>query len=343
MNRARVCPSCWKELTSYEAICSEHGLKAVLDRKGEVVANRYRLNHVIGIGALNTTVWDAFDLKRPRSTAVKICPPENPTELERIIHGTWIGSLLEHPLVTQTYEYGETDDGHFYCVMERLRGRTIHRLIEDGPLGMQEALSIMDRVLDALSHAHEENVVHLDVKPSNIFITSDGPGRWRTVLLDFGVARFIKRPEYQEDDEQTEMRRKIVGTPEYMAPEQILGGELDSAADIYAAGVVLFRMLTGKLPFTGETRHDLYRAHIGLSPPRLVEAYPTGVYPAALEEAVRSMMTKTASHRPSAVTLREIFAKIRASQPRRRGKRIPAHTYVPNATDTELLAAPKVG
>ncbi|MCA9514231.1 MAG: serine/threonine protein kinase [Myxococcales bacterium] len=287
------------------ASCAEHGLRGVVDRVGEVLAHRFVLMKLIGIGSRNTTVWEARDTELAQDVAVKICPPVDPLELERTIHGTWVGSRLAHPGVTRVIEFGETDDGAYYCVMERLRGRTVQRVLETQPLRPADAARVVERTLEALEYVHAQGVIHRDIKTTNLFVGALGEGRFTVKLLDFGIARLVTDVQPGDLDPS-----KIVGTPEYMAPEQITGGELDARSDLYAVGVVLFRLLTGQLPFEEETRQALYLAHLEKAPPALGSVDPT--LPVELDAVVRRALAKAPEDRfASAAEMRAALRGIR--------------------------------
>jgi len=300
-----VCPLCWQPLPHSDATCPVHSRRAVLDRIGALVARRYRLSRLIGLGSRHTTVWEARDEEVPRDVAVKICPPIDPVELERTMHGTWVGSRLRHPGIAAVHEFGETPDGAYYCVMERLRGRTIQRLLERHPFQPVDAMRVAARALGILAHVHGQGIIHRDIKPANLFVAATPSGRWALKLLDFGIARSLDRPEPGDQD-----ATRIVGTPEYMAPEQIVGGALDVRTDIYQVGVVLFRALTGRLPFQAADRHALYLAHLERSAPSLAEVAPHQRWPEELEDVIATALAKDPAERYATAMSMQVALRI---------------------------------
>lgn len=288
--------------------CPEHDLAPVVDRTGQRVADRYVIDHLIGLGNGETTVWQAEDTVRRHDVALKLCPAEVPDELERTRHGVGISAGFDHPNITRVFEYGFTRDGALYCAMERLRGRTLQRLLEHRPLALLDAIAVADQLLAALEHIHEERVLHRDIKPANLFVhhTGEADGRgWTVKLLDFGVAC----------DKGTASRGepggRIVGTPEYMAPEQVTAGPLDERTDLYQFGVVLYRMLTGRLPFLLTDRREIYQAHLEAPVPRMREVAPERDLPLGVERVMRRLLAKRPERRfSSAAAVRLALSQV---------------------------------
>lgn len=299
----RVCPRCWAPADP-DGRCGLHGLAGVMDRQGEVFASRFVAERLIGVGSFQTTVWQARDLQTDEEVALKVSPALNLAAVERTIHGTHVSLRLDHRNIARVIEFGEADDGTFYCAMERLHGRTLHQLLQRRPFSAVDALRLAERLLSALELVHAAGVVHRDLKPGNVFIATTTPGEWRPVLLDFGIAVDVSRGASPPTD-------RIVGTPEYMAPEQILGQPVDQRADIYGFGVLLFRTVTGELPFQAENRHDIYRAHLDAPTPRLSDVLGEEV-PFALEIAVARCLAKSPGDRwQSAAELRTALDRVR--------------------------------
>lgn len=210
-----------------------------------------RLSHYvvlerIGAGGMGV-VYRARDERLPREVAIKVLPPGllADTELrERFRREALALARLQHPAIATLFEFDHTGDQDF-LVMEHVAGETLEERMAGGPLPEEEALALAGQILDALAAAHEQGVVHRDLKPGNVVVTQRG----QVKVLDFGVAKFVGN----EADEDLTLRTGgvpgIVGTLAYMAPEQMLEGAVDARADLYALGVVLYRMTTGRLPF----------------------------------------------------------------------------------------------
>jgi serine/threonine-protein kinase len=199
---------------------------------------------------------------------------------------------LDHPSLAPVLDAGATATGRPFFVMPLLEGETVKaRLVRAGVMDPAEACAVMGEALDALDAAHRAGIVHRDVKPANVFLPHGEGGR-RAVLLDFGVAKLLASRERLTTD------ARIVGTPRYLAPEQILGGRVDARTDVYAAGLTLFEMIAGRGPFTAIGPVDLMRAHLEDAPPRLCDLAPVS---GAIEHAVARAIARMPARRwPSA-------------------------------------------
>jgi len=201
------------------------------------------------IARSNDIVWEAVDPELGRRVAIKeLNLPEGVTEaqkqerINRFQREAKAAGRLSHPNIVTIHEIG-VENGRYYIVMEYLEGENLReRLQRQGAIPLKEAVDITLQVLAALEHAHRMGVVHRDIKPENIHLLPDGLVK----LTDFGIARIVFEPNITIDGQ-------IFGTPSYMSPEQIEGGEIDARTDIFSMGVVLYEMLTGRKPFTGES------------------------------------------------------------------------------------------
>jgi serine/threonine protein kinase/Flp pilus assembly protein TadD len=210
---------------------------------GEIVAH-YRILEKLGGGGMGV-VYRAEDLKLRRQVAVKFLPAELTRDEQakgRFIHEAQAASALDHPNICTVHEINETEDGRLFMVMACYEGETLKTRIARGPLRFAEAARITDQVASGLAKAHGRGIVHRDIKPANIMLTSDGPVK----ILDFGLARLPDAGGITETG-------TTWGTVGYMSPEQAAGGAIDHRADLWALGVVLYEMLTGRRPFPGES------------------------------------------------------------------------------------------
>jgi eukaryotic-like serine/threonine-protein kinase len=205
---------------------------------------KYQIRGLLGSGAMGV-VYKGFDAAIDRGVAIKVVAKSalHPAELQNILgrfrHEARAVGRLVHPRIVQIYDYGE-DAEIAYIVMELVNGKTLRqRLTQGEAFGIRESWEIIRQLLDAIGHAHEEGVVHRDVKPSNIMINKDGDIK----LGDFGIARTEASGLTQVGD--------VLGTLHYMSPEQFLGAEVDSLADLYSIGVIAYELLVGRKPFTG--------------------------------------------------------------------------------------------
>jgi eukaryotic-like serine/threonine-protein kinase len=209
----------------------------------ELLAERYHLEEHLGDGGM-ARVYKAWDRYLERHVAVKLVRPEVPLsdrDRRRFIREAQTVAQLRHPNVVAVHDAGIAD-GLPFLVMELLPGGTLRDQLRHGPLLVEEALRVVHAIAEALETAHAAGILHLDVKPENIVFAASGEPR----LSDFGISRWL-------GEEFTRTQNKIMGTAAYLAPEQLSGEPLDARADVYALGVVLYEMLTGSRPFSGET------------------------------------------------------------------------------------------
>lgn len=255
--------------------------------EGQVVLNgRYRLLERIGSGGMSV-VYRAQDLSLGRIVAIKILN-ENLTDdegfLRRFQREAHSAANLSHPNIVTVHDIGQDGNRH-YIVMEFVDGRTIKQLVrlqnqQGPPLAVGRALDLAIQVCAGIGYAHRANLVHCDVKSQNILVTRDD----RVKVADFGIARALSEATQHTADSQ------IWGTPHYFSPEQAAGQPASPASDVYAIGVVLFELLTGRLPFSAETHTALALKHMHEPPPRASEFNP--LVPPQLDQILQKVMSK---------------------------------------------------
>jgi serine/threonine protein kinase len=208
---------------------------------------RFEVQEIIGQGSMGAVLL-ARDPAIDRPVAIKLIqtathlmPAQQEKYRERFYREASAAGQLQHHSIATVYDVGHTDDGTPFIVMEYLKGKTLRELIEEHRLTVDQALKIARDVLDALSYAHEQGIVHRDIKPGNILVTSDFHGK----IMDFGIAHVVGSELTTGDD--------VLGSPYYMAPEQLSKAKVDQRTDLFSFSVVLYRMLTGRLPFTGDS------------------------------------------------------------------------------------------
>ena len=225
---------------------------------GRTVGN-YRIVEKLGEGAMGT-VYRAVDQMVDRTVAIKVLKPEiaqNAETLERFHREAVALARLNHPCIAQLYAFFQ-EGGEYFMVMEFVPGETLdERIGREGRLEWLCALKILAPVLEGVGHAHSLGILHRDLKPANIMLATDG----RVKVMDFGIACVLNSTRLTRE-------ARLVGTLEYLAPERALGKPPDARSDIYSLGMVLYEMLTGRLPFTGDTDFDLIRAQLNQKPPR---------------------------------------------------------------------------
>ncbi len=224
---------------------------------------KYRIVDKLGRGGMGT-VYKAVDQTLDREVAIKVLNPDltDPDVLKRFRGEAVTLARLNHPGIATIYELHHQRDGELLMVMEFVRGETFHELSDRlGPLAPPQAAYLCTLVLDALGHAHRGGIVHRDLKPANLMITEVGVVK----VMDFGIARVLGSEHFTHSG-------YMMGTPAYMAPEQVLGREIDGRADLYSVGVVLYRLLSGHLPFKAETAISMVQMQIS-EPPTPVVAF----------------------------------------------------------------------
>jgi serine/threonine-protein kinase len=233
----------------------------------------YKIEYRLGAGATGV-VFRAMQTGAPAPVAIKILHDNlgTITSLKRRFEReARVLSKLEHPNIVHITDFGVVE-GLTFIAMEMLEGLTLEDVLDEAPVEPDRGLDIAAEVLRGLAYAHDKQVVHRDLKPANVFLCRGGRNGDRTKdrvkLLDFGLAKILSDDDVAEDGTLTR-RGRIVGTPAYMAPEQITGVSLDVRADVYALGVLLYELLADRRPFLSERRSELLRAHLLEPPPPL--------------------------------------------------------------------------
>ena len=258
-----------------------------------------QVGDVLGVGGF-AAVFRAHDPFLERDVAIKVLDPSLALsdELEeQFLHEARIVAGVEHPHIVPLYD-AAARGGLLYLVMRLLPGQSLADRIAQGPLPPAEAARLAHEVAMALAAAHERGVVHRDIKPDNILLDASG----HATVTDFGISRVTSRPSRDADGSTT-------GTPNYMSPEQAMGEDVDGRADTYALGVVLYEMLTGRLPFEGRNITELVAKVVSAPPPKVSAAMPQT--PIALVDLVKRLLAKERDERPDAAELVKLLAAAR--------------------------------
>ena len=218
----------------------------------------YEIHSAIGAGGMGE-VYKARDTRLNRTVAVKVLPSHiaaRPDLKQRFEHEARAVSSLNHPHICVLFDIGQRD-GVDFIVMEHLEGETLASRLHKGPLPFDQALKYALQIADAMDRAHRSGVVHRDLKPANIMLTRDG-----VKVLDFGLAKTAPKPALDGATVTKALTSEgiILGTPQYMSPEQIQGSDVDARTDIFAFGCVLYEMVTGNRAFDGKTRASVIGA-----------------------------------------------------------------------------------
>ncbi|MFH1313715.1 MAG: protein kinase [Candidatus Eisenbacteria bacterium] len=253
----------------------------VSSAEGETFAGKYRIIGDLGRGGMGV-IYKAEDIKLKRPVVLKLLPPELTRDTEarqRFMQEARAASALDHANICTIYEIDETEDGQMYIAMAYYPGKTLKEKIEHGRLKVKETVEIAIQIAGGLARAHEAGIVHRDIKPANIIVTDRGEVK----ILDFGLAKLAG----QQDLTQVGI---AMGTVIYMSPEQARGEETDGRTDIWALGVVLYEVLSGRQPFRGDRDQAVVYSILNEDPERLSSIRPD--VPATLERIVHKAMTK---------------------------------------------------
>jgi serine/threonine protein kinase len=294
----KVCPQCGSEYDTASRFCVKDG--AALRPKagddplvGRVIADRYLVLARLGEGGMGR-VYLAEHLKINRQCAVKVMNPSLVNDHEsatRFAREASNAAQILHPNVAAVFDFGESDRT-VYLVMEYVDGEPLSRiLINDGALEPRRAVDIACQIAEGLTAAHELGIVHRDLKPDNVIVTQARSGRDVPKIVDFGIAKAASEAP------QDALTRSglVIGTPEYMSPEQLLGDPIDARTDVYSLGCILYQMLTGSTPFADESREQMIRRRLHEAPPRVRDVVPG--LPRRLDATIAHMLARSPSER----------------------------------------------
>ncbi len=300
MSDQKVCPTCGTEYPLSERFCPRDGTalrsaSATDDLLGSILAERYHILKKLGEGGMGA-VYLAEHVKMGRKAALKVMNPGMNTDADAIARfnrEAANASRLNHPNVCAIYDFGETADGLIYLAMEFIEGESLTSLIEkNGSLAAPRAANIIHQAADALAVAHDYGIVHRDLKPDNIMIAKDRDGADVVKVVDFGIAKASS-----SDAQKVTKTGLVVGTPEYMSPEQLAGDKLDGRSDIYSLGLVAFNCLTGLLPFPSNTAQEAMIMRLTDHPKTLTEMRPDIAWPAELQTVMDRVLARDAEER----------------------------------------------
>lgn len=300
------------------------------DMLGDLLGGRYRIVERLGAGGM-CVVWRGHDEVLGRQVAIKLPAGPSSTDPEfrrRLRIEAQAAARLTHPHITQVYDYGEggeVDDPVPYVVMELVEGRSLAERLRGGQaLPWRQAATVCTQVAAALAAAHGRGLVHRDVTPGNVMLTSSG-----AKVLDFGISALVGEPDTGPDG-------ALLGTPAYLAPERIDGGPVTPAADIYALGVLLYRTLAGRLPWDASTATELVRAHRSATPQPLPDIPDL---PPDVAGLCARCLAKDPADRPTSVEVaRELGAALGAAPELDEPDLRPAGPVLPDRT--RLLSLP---
>jgi len=300
----RTCPQCNEQCDETHKFCPACGFpiaKVAMSTEdaliGRTLPGGYVILELVGIGGMGR-VYRAEQTNLGRTVAVKIIHPHLVGEenaAARFITEARAASRLNHPNSVAVIDFGKTSDGQLYLVMEFLRGSDLARVAyEEGPLAFRRVVNVLQQTLAALSEAHALGIIHRDLKPENVILEPTRAGGDFVKVVDFGLA---KMREVEVSKPSITSPGIVCGTPEYMSPEQGRGDPLDGLSDLYSVGVVMYQLLTGKLPFEGESPTQVVLMHLTQAPKDPREAAPERRIPDPIAEVCLRALEKDARDR----------------------------------------------
>jgi serine/threonine protein kinase len=301
------CPNCQRSYPNEFNVCPQDGTPLVelgSWAEGTVVRGKYRILSTIGQGGMGV-VYKALHVAFDELRALKVMHPSLMSDesfVKRFRHEAVITRRLQHPNAVRVDDIDEAEDGRPFIVMEYIEGRSLKAIIyEEGAMAIPRVCSISKQVAAALEAAHELGMIHRDIKPENIVLLGMAPHE-QTKVLDFGIAK-IKEARMKEGSGMTLTGAGVVvGTPQYMSPEQAMGrrgDQLDGRSDLYSLGVVMYQMLSGELPFRAETTMEMLIAHMQKPPIPLNQAHPELKIPEPMSKLVMRLLEKSPDARPA--------------------------------------------
>jgi predicted Ser/Thr protein kinase len=276
-----------------------------LDPRLEHLPSHLEVRRVLGEGG-SSVVYEAFHTRLKVAVAVKVLSVRNQQARQRMSREAELYALLDDPRIPRVYDVNDLPDGTPYVVMEMVPGQPLEDLLQErGALSPELAISITKQVLATLASVHGRGVLHRDVKPANVILNFSDDGACRVRLVDFGIAKMSA----QEEQAVVTQRGSLIGTPQYMAPERLVGEEADSSSDTYATGVMLYEMLAGVPPFEGESVSAIVVSVLRERPRPLLARCPD-ISPALDELVSRAMAREPAQRFASASQMLEALEAI---------------------------------
>ena len=340
----KVCPVCSSQYADDVRFCPNDGqtLRAGApqsDLVGQVIADRYHVVKKLGEGGMGQ-VYLAEHVKMGRRSAIKVMNPSmvhDPDAVARFNREASNASRITHPNVCAIYDFGETADGVIYLAMEFIEGESLTALLErDGALAVPRATDIFLQVAEALQAAHDLGIAHRDLKPDNIMLVRGRDGRDLVKVVDFGIAKAIGGDEAGQKVTKTGL---VVGTPEFMSPEQLSGDKVDGRSDLYSLALVFYQMLTGKLPFEADTAQEIMIKRLTDEPAPLAATRPDLSFPNGLQQTIDTALARMPAERYQQVS--KFATDVAAVTGRARGAPMatPATRPVDTEARTQVLGA----
>jgi hypothetical protein len=265
---------------------------------GRIFNERYKVLALIARGGMGK-VYRAEQSPLGRVVALKVLNPtysgdHDPEFHKRFFLEASMTAKLRHPNTVMVFDYGRTEDNIYYMAMEYLEGHTLHRAIRQaGHFSEERTAHVARQICRSLREAHSVGVVHRDLKPANIYLLEHGDEPDFVKVLDFGLVKNVA----DKDGEELTKAGLFMGSPKYMAPEQIQGGTVDARTDVYALGVIMYEMIAGKVPFDQANNMQLLMAHVNDEPPPIRKTNPAAKLSTSMEETIARAMSKSPQDR----------------------------------------------
>jgi serine/threonine-protein kinase len=270
------------------------------------VLGEYRVGDKIGEGGMGL-VYAASHPVIGKRAAIKVLRRtlcENPVTLERFIDEARVVNQIGHPNIVDVFAFGTLPDGRSYFVMEWLQGESLRARLARGRLGIGEACSVLRTLARALAAAHEKGVIHRDLKPENVFLVEDRDAMPRIKLLDFGIAKLMR-----EDSQVVRTATgAMIGTPQYVAPEQAKGRAIDPSVDLYSLGCIAYELFTGRTPFLADNAMEMVAKHLMEVPPRPRKLDSS--VPPEVDSLIFAMLAKDSVDRPTLTEVGNVFDRV---------------------------------
>ena len=300
----KICLMCGDTFPDTISFCAKDGsaLRAAVVGDhliGEVFCDRYVVTDLLGEGGMGA-VYAARDVRLPQQVAIKVLREQgmaDPSTVARFRQEAEAASRINHDRVARVTDFGFMSDGRAFLVMEFVGGRTLKQFVTDrGPMDVAEVSRIVTMVAEGLDAAHRLGIIHRDLKPDNVMILDDAGGGVRVKVLDFGIAKVLQSNGESAGRTQTGF---VIGTPQWMSPEQILGETLDGRSDVYALGLLAYFMLTGRRAFENASAEAEMMARL-TSPLRpLAQILPSVSWPVGLQAVFNRTLSRDVNERPS--------------------------------------------
>jgi len=344
----KLCPTCGQQWPDEQKFCPNDGsalkTSGSSDLVGSVIAGNYHIEKKLGEGGMGA-VYLGKHVKMGRKSAIKVMTQSmahDPDAIARFNREATNAARINHPNVCAIYDFGETTDGLIYLAMEFIEGQSLSDLLEqEGALPPGRAAAIFQQCGDALQAAHDLGIVHRDLKPDNIMLSRGKGGADVVKVVDFGIAKAATG----EEGQKVTKTGLVVGTPEYMSPEQLAGDKLDGRSDIYSIALVLYRMLTGTLPFQADNAQEVMIKRLTDEPLPLSAARPDVAFPEQLQTVMDKALQRMPGERyaSAAELARDVAQAVSGMADTAPGPDTEDATQLMSAQPKTKIAATRVG